>query len=377
MILMTVVLSILSLACLGPIAKIKQYYSCVLLVCLFSSLAFYVDGGMLFFLFFEGTFFPISYMVIIWGHNYERVVAVTYMVLYSVTGSIYHMLALAVMNVEVGSGSFSEIVFLSGASDWEECWWWGMVFMLFLIKSPLFIFHLWLSKAHVEAPTAASILLAGILLKLGVFGMLGYSSYWWCPVSWGVVLQVLGILGSIYAGLVCLRSQNIKLTIAQSSIAHMSLCVAGFFCGSQEVFDFTCLMAIAHGFCASGMFLWAGGYYGRGSSLNSLMTGGQRLVCFEACVVMALLLFCNCSTPPFISFWVELTFFSSLYGIWWKLLWVLIISSFTCMAFNVVLGVVVFHGEVEPSVAKHDSFSVKETLSGLLLVCVLVVGYFS
>ncbi len=66
--------------------------------------------------------------------------------------------------------------------------------------------------------------------------------------------QTFGILGRIYAGFVCLRSQNIKLTIAQSSIAHISLCVAGFFCRSREVFDFTCLMAIIHGFCARGIF---------------------------------------------------------------------------------------------------------------------------
>lgn len=66
--------------------------------------------------------------------------------------------------------------------------------------------------------------------------------------------QVLGVLGRVYAGLVCLRRQNIKLTIAQSSVAHISLCVAGFFCSSREVFDFTCLMAAVHGFCARGMF---------------------------------------------------------------------------------------------------------------------------
>lgn len=190
------------------------------------------------------------------------------------------------------------------------------------------------------------------------------------------MFQVFGVLGRVYAGFVCLRRQNIKLTIAQSSIAHMSLCVAGFFCGSQEVFDFTCLIAIVHGFCASGMFSWAGGFYGRGSSLNRMAAGGQRLICFEACVVMVLLLFCNCSTPPFVSFWVELAFFSNLYGVWSKLLWVLVITRFVCMAFNVVLGIVVFHGEVEPSVAKHDRFRVKESFRALLLVCVMVVGYF-
>lgn len=182
MVFITVVLSMFSLSCLTSPIKSKQYYSCLLLVCFFSGIAFCVDGGILFFLFFEGTFFPIRYMVIIWGHNYERVAAVGYMVLYSVTGSIYHILALAVVNLEVGSGSFREIIFLTGISDWETCWWWEIVFILFLIKSPLFIFHLWLRKAHVEAPTAASILLAGILLKLGVFGMLGYRSFWWCPV---------------------------------------------------------------------------------------------------------------------------------------------------------------------------------------------------
>ncbi len=111
------VLSIFSLMCYSPLVKLKQYNVSILLVCFFSSIAFYLDGGMLFFLFFEATFFPISYIIVIWGHNYERVVAVIYIVLYSVTGSIFHMLALALINIMVGSASFREIVFTRGNRD--------------------------------------------------------------------------------------------------------------------------------------------------------------------------------------------------------------------------------------------------------------------
>lgn len=106
------------------------------------------------------------------------------------------------------------------------------------------------------------------------------------------------------------------------------------------------------------------------------MVGGQRLVFFEACVVIVALLFCNCSTPPFVSFWVELIFFTRLHGGWSGLLVALILSSLVCMAFNVVLGTVVFHGEFEPRATQIRPFRVKETLGGLLLLVGVGVGYF-
>lgn len=118
---LTVSLSLFSLLCHTPVNKRKQYIFCVLLICFFSRMAFYVNGGMLFFLLFELTFFPISYIIIIWGHNYERVAAVIYMVLYSVTGSIFHMFGMALANLMVGSVSFRELVFLMGGRDWEIC----------------------------------------------------------------------------------------------------------------------------------------------------------------------------------------------------------------------------------------------------------------
>lgn len=126
--------------------------------------------------------------------------------------------------------------------------------VLFLVKVPLFMWHLWLPKAHVEAPTCVSMLLAGLLLKLGVYGLFLFSGLWEGSGLWGGVWQVVGLWGGVYARLLCLREQNLKKVVALSSVRHMSLRVVAFFVGTQRGWDAMFIMGVMHGLSSSGLF---------------------------------------------------------------------------------------------------------------------------
>ncbi len=156
----------------GPLKL--QFCSFVFFVCGLSCLAFIRGRGIVYFMLFELVFIPISALVLIWGYNKERIRAVIYMVGYSAVGGRIHLISLLSLRDRTGR------VFLGvGCSGMGEeleifVWWFGIV-LLFLVKAPLFLFHLWLPKAHVEAPACASMLLAGLLLKLGLYGLFLYE----------------------------------------------------------------------------------------------------------------------------------------------------------------------------------------------------------
>ena len=190
------------------------------------------------------------------------------------------------------------------------------------------------------------------------------------------MIQTVGVLGRIYARVVCLRSQNIKLIIAQSSVAHMSLCVAAYFCDREGRVNMVCMIAVIHGFCAAGMFCWAGRHYNLGSSQRIMLARGQRLLYLDGVVAICLFLICNSGIPPFISFWVELVFFTSLYRVWRVGVMVLILSSIMCLFFNIIFGLNVFHGRTEPGQRKHRCCPCVEVVGWGLIAAVLAIGYF-
>lgn len=143
----------------------------------------------------------------------------------------------------------------------------------FLVKFPIYGVHMWLPKAHVEAPVSGSIVLAGVLLKLGGYGMLRVS-FFSVPSTLFNRLTVLTLLGGVILGIICMTHRDIKVVIAYSSVVHMSLIIVGIFSMNSWGLEGGLIIIVSHGICSSGMFIVANVIYERSHSRRYFFNGG-------------------------------------------------------------------------------------------------------
>jgi len=238
-------------------------------------LVFSVLDLLLFYVFFEAILIPMYLMIGLWGSRERKLRAVYLLLYYTLFGSVLMLLGILYIYSTVGTLNL-EILLTHNFSFDEEYWLWLAFFLSFASKIPMFPFHIWLPEAHVEAPTVGSVLLAGILLKLGVFGFLRFSltlfpqaSFYFSPV-----VYVLSICGIIYASLNAIRQTDFKRIIAYSSVSHMNLVTLGIFSFNVVGLEGSIMQSISHGFVSSAMFFMIGILYDRYHSRLLYYYGG-------------------------------------------------------------------------------------------------------
>jgi len=183
----------------------------------------------------------------------------------------------------------------------------------FLVKLPLFIFHLWLPKAHVEAPVAGSMLLAGILLKMGGYGLFRFSAYFIIYFKvLGAFWVSLGLIGGIYLSLICLRQRDIKSLIAYSSVVHIGLVVGGLTTLNSLGLIGSYILIVGHGLCSSGLFCLANINYIRIRSRRLVFNRGLMNLLPRGALVWFLLRSSNMSAPPSLNLFGEIQLIGSL-----------------------------------------------------------------
>lgn len=211
----------------------------------------------------------------IYGSRERKIRAVYLFFFYTLCGSILMLISILYIYVVVGS---LNLEYLSSwkFTETEQLFLWITFFLSFASKIPMFPFHIWLPEAHVEAPTVGSVLLAGILLKLGVYGFLRFSFILFPDASlfYSPLVYLLSVVGVLYASLTAIRQTDMKRIIAYSSVAHMNMVTLGIFSFNVIGLEGALLQSLSHGFVAGGMFLLIGILYNRYHSRFLYYYGG-------------------------------------------------------------------------------------------------------
>jgi len=254
---------------------LKEYLISLILIDLLLLLVFSVLDVLLFYIFFEAILIPMYLMIGIWGSRERKIRAVYLFFFYTLFGSLLMLVGL--MYIYSITGTLNLEYVLSWNFTFEEQYWlWLAFFLSFASKIPMFPLHVWLPEAHVEAPTVGSVLLAGILLKLGVYGFLRFSLTFFPDASlfFSPFVYLLSVLGIIYASLTAIRQTDLKRIVAYSSVAHMNLVTLGIFSFNSIGLEGSILQSISHGFVAGAMFFLIGILYSRYHSRLLYYYGG-------------------------------------------------------------------------------------------------------
>lgn len=218
----------------------------------------------IFYIFFESILIPMFLIIGFWGGREKKVKAFYFFFLYTLTGSIFMFIAIIHIFLITGTTDY-QILYNLNINFFYEKIYFLIFFLTFAIKIPIIPFHIWLPEAHVEAPTSGSILLAGILLKLGSYGLIRFliPLFPKACIYFTPYILILCLISIIYSSLTAIRQLDLKKIIAYASIAHMNLIILGLFSLNIQGLEGSILQMISHGLISSGLFFSIGCLYDR------------------------------------------------------------------------------------------------------------------
>lgn len=316
LVMLTTIISILVVLCSFSDVeeRMKEYYVCILfletgMLGVFLALDFF-----LFYIFWEIMLVPMYFLIGIWGHGRKLYSAIKFF-LYTLFGSVFMLLAILALyflnnNPEYGTGelTFNVLTLINNLNVPTEPVFAGLttqdliflgLFLGFAIKVPMFPFHTWLPDAHTDAPTAGSVILAGVLLKMGTYGFLRFSLPMLPVASYNMVgfVCILSIIGVIYGALVAMAQHDMKRLVAYSSVSHMGFLMLGIFALNVEGVTGGLIQMINHGVSTGALFLLIGIIYEKRHTREIAAFSGLSKVIPVFAVIFAITMFSSIGLP--------------------------------------------------------------------------------
>nr|AFQ62394.1 NADH dehydrogenase subunit 4 [Kateretes pedicularius] len=326
------------------IFKTKNYYSLflfIMLLLLMSLVITFISMNLfVFYLFFEISLIPTLILIIGWGYQPERIEAGIYLLFYTMLVSLPMMIMIFYYYE-----NFFSLDFYFMNKNLNNIFMYLCMNLVFFVKMPMFFVHLWLPKAHVEAPVSGSMILAGIMLKLGGYGLMRLMQLFMeIGLKVNTFFIVISMIGGFVVSLICIRQSDIKSLIAYSSVAHMGMVLSGILTMNIWGMWGALVMMLAHGLCSSGLFCLANISYERVNSRSLYLNKGMINLMPSMSFWWFLLCSSNMAAPPSFNLLGEIILINSLISYSWLTMIFLSLMSFFSAVYSLFLYSFSQHG---------------------------------
>nr|YP_010026153.1 NADH dehydrogenase subunit 4 [Ctenoplusia albostriata]QOQ36991.1 NADH dehydrogenase subunit 4 [Ctenoplusia albostriata] len=367
LIMLSIWISVLMIMASENLFKINFYINFFLFNIIFLLIMLYLTFSVMnmfmFYLFFEGSLIPTLLLIIGWGYQPERIQAGMYLLFYTLFVSLPLLMGIFYMYNEMQS---MLIYFLKFFNLNFYMLYFSMI-MAFLVKMPMYFVHLWLPKAHVEAPVSGSMILAGIMLKLGGYGLMRLMIFLQqINLKMNYIWIVVSLVGGFYISLKCFCQVDIKSLIAYSSVAHMSIVISGIMVMNYWGFIGSYILMIGHGLCSSGMFCLANISYERLHSRSLYINKGMMNFMPSMSLWWFLLMSSNMAAPPSLNLMGEISLINSLMSWSWISMIMLMLISFFSAGYSLYLYSFIQHGKYYSGIYSYYSGVSREYLMLML-----------
>nr|YP_009164821.1 NADH dehydrogenase subunit 4 [Tityus serrulatus]AKU46797.1 NADH dehydrogenase subunit 4 [Tityus serrulatus] len=322
--------------------NINLFTFLIMTLLFFLLLTFLSPNMILFYISFETTIIPTFLIITYWGIQPERLSSTLYLIFYTLGASIPLLLILMKLNNQFMTLSFWMMSYIQPNLPFL----WILILLgAFLVKLPMFMIHLWLPKAHVEAPLAGSMILAAVLLKLGGYGLMRMFHLFYKSLNKMIpILMSISLMGGIITGILCIMQTDMKALVAYSSVCHMSLLLGGAITLTQWGTSGAMSMMISHGLCSSSMFQLVTLLYSSTHTRSLILTRGM-LSLFPSLILWWFLMSANnMAAPPSMNLFSEISLLMGLLSWSYLILIPFMMISFISASYSLILFSTTSHG---------------------------------